>query len=141
MKEERALIGNSIFMIVIFCFFRGIVFPDFRYGEVSIVIIQFLFPISISFMCVWYWGTQRGVLYANIVGTAGITLGQIVSLIVYFLRTGPVQMSDPLTTSIFLGSFCCAGTAFRDPDKRLVCVLAAWQQPKELSTMYPTVRG
>lgn len=98
-------------LVLIVCVLRGLLVPDFRYGYVSIGLIQVLFPLTIAAMC-YVALRSDSLLSAGKLGMAAIVFAQLVAIATYVAHVGVEQLDDPVTLSIFLASFVAQAAVF-----------------------------
>jgi len=104
--SQLILANRSLIVIVIaIAVIRGVLVPDFRYGLQSVLMIQVVFPFVLLAVLVvkadvnHHFGQGVGICILAIV------LSQIVAIIHYSLVAGQEELVDPVTHSVFLGSF------------------------------------
>ena len=76
--------------------FRGIVFPDYRFGP-NIIIIPFLTPIVIGYLAS-FWSVKYSLPKLAIVGYVSLLLSEVIGTAVYGYSTGWHNVTDDLVT-------------------------------------------
>ncbi len=86
--------------VLVLSLLRGVVLPDFRYGEISVVGIQLLYPIMLLLPLLLHRGLiSRYVPYATL-GVAGIALSSVLGLASYIHWAG-IKSFDIVSRAIF----------------------------------------
>jgi hypothetical protein len=76
--------------------FRGIFFPDYRFGP-NLIIIPLVTPIVIGYLAS-YWSMKYCVSRLAIVGYISLLLSQLVGTVVYGYSTGWQNVTNDLET-------------------------------------------
>lgn len=93
-----------VLYVLVISLVRGIVFPDFRYDMVSIVLIQVVYPVALFAPMIMrlhdehFWG-----YYFLCLG--GIVIAVLVALFRYYLEAGKENVTEQVSVAILSLSF------------------------------------
>jgi hypothetical protein len=93
-----------VLYVLVISLVRGIVFPDFRYDMVSIVLIQVVYPVALFAPMIMrlhgehFWG-----YYFLCLG--GIVIAALVALFRYYLEAGKENVTEQVSVAILSLSF------------------------------------
>ena len=94
-----------ILYVFILVLLRGLLVPDFRYGLVSAIIIQIIFPLALSAVFLMKGVGNQEYMAKIVICILGMVLSEIISLIVYNFMAGPEGLKDQVSIALFIGSF------------------------------------
>lgn len=93
-----------VLYVLVVSLVRGIVFPDFRYDMVSIVLIQVVYPIALfAPMIMRLHGEHFWSYYFLCLG--GIVIAALVALFRYYLEAGKENVTEQVSVAILSLSF------------------------------------
>ncbi len=93
-----------VFYVLVISLIRGIIFPDFRYDMVSIVLIQVVYPVTLfAPMIMRLHGKHFWSYYFLCLG--GIAIAALVALFRYYLEAGKENMTEQISVTILSLSF------------------------------------
>ena len=85
-------------------FFRGLIVPDFRYGYFSVIVILFLYPISLLLPLLVGKVSHPSYLGYLSLGFLGIALSVVVAACRYVWESTGGSL-DSVSSAVFIGSF------------------------------------
>lgn len=93
-----------VLYVLVISLARGIFLPDFRYGMVSIILIQAIYPVVLfAPMIMKLHGENYWSYYFLCIG--GIVLAVLLALLRYYFEAGKENLMDGLSVPIFTLSF------------------------------------
>ncbi|HQU16155.1 MAG TPA: hypothetical protein PLO69_08620 [Gammaproteobacteria bacterium] len=93
-----------VLYVLVLSLARGLLFPDFRHGVISIIVIQIIYPAVLFAPMIMklhgehFWGYYFICIW-------GIMLAALVALIRYYFLAGRENLVDGLSVPIFIFSF------------------------------------
>ncbi len=94
-----------VLYVLMLALLRGIFVPDFRYGLVSAVIIQVIFPLALCAVFFMKGVSNQEYILKIVICMVGIVFSELISIIVYSLWAAPDGLKDQVSIAVIIGSF------------------------------------